>query len=309
MRRLLIILFYLTVTHAAPLTFTVSQSPAPIPPGGTGEVVVRVVNTAPSPLKAVRVRLECPPPLSASPSGGSLGDVGIGGLAVFRAGLRVPPDARPGGYNISVVVSCVYCEGDVCRRVVLRREFPIEVGSAPHHLPLWPLAASLALATAIALTVRAGSPLPLLVTVAVLLLAYGVANGQHIAAWSVVKNLCLSCTGLESPVFGVGEEVVRCVRGLRTPVHLYLFTSRWCTACPRVERVLEELVRESGDLLRVEVVDVDERPDLAAEYGVARGPHVVVPALALVGDPNSTLLGAEGVLRGLPRLLGGCGAP
>ena len=54
------------------------------------------------------------------------------------------------------------------------------------------------------------------------------------------------------------------------------FYADWCGPCKMLSPILHELAEEKSDALKVGKVNVDEQPDLAAEFGV-----MSIPALLL----------------------------
>jgi thiol-disulfide isomerase/thioredoxin len=71
------------------------------------------------------------------------------------------------------------------------------------------------------------------------------------------------------------------------PKILY-FTATWCGVCKTQKPILEQYVTQRN--LDLEVVDVDERPELAKKYGILKLPSIV----SLVNDqPEVTLLGLQ----------------
>jgi thioredoxin 1 len=58
---------------------------------------------------------------------------------------------------------------------------------------------------------------------------------------------------------------------------LVFFTSQRSGPARRMESLLAHIARKERDWLRVKLVDVDERPDLAAKFRISE-----VPSLALV---------------------------
>lgn len=54
------------------------------------------------------------------------------------------------------------------------------------------------------------------------------------------------------------------------------FTAEWCPPCKRLAPVLEELSAEYAGHLRFVAVDVDDNPDLAAQYGIQSMPTLVL---------------------------------
>src|SRR5947199_270517 len=54
------------------------------------------------------------------------------------------------------------------------------------------------------------------------------------------------------------------------------FTAEWCPPCKRLAPVLAEMNEEYAGQLRFVAVDVDDNPDLAAQYGVQSMPTLVL---------------------------------
>jgi thioredoxin 1 len=57
------------------------------------------------------------------------------------------------------------------------------------------------------------------------------------------------------------------------------FTASWCGPCKSLAKTLEQIETD----IPIEVIDIDEQPDVATEYGI-RG----VPTLVMVEDNNAT---------------------
>ena len=74
-----------------------------------------------------------------------------------------------------------------------------------------------------------------------------------------------------------------------TPV-LVDFWAEWCGPCHAVEPVLNKIVEERGEELRLVKVNIDEEQELASRYGV-----MSIPTLILFrdGEPSAAVIGAQ----------------
>jgi thioredoxin 1 len=68
------------------------------------------------------------------------------------------------------------------------------------------------------------------------------------------------------------------------------FWAEWCGPCHAVEPVLNKIVEERPDELRLVKVNIDEEQDLAARYGVMSIPTVI---LFRDGEPSAAVIGAQ----------------
>ncbi len=68
------------------------------------------------------------------------------------------------------------------------------------------------------------------------------------------------------------------------------FWAEWCGPCHAVEPVLNKIVEERPDELRLVKVNIDEEQDLATRYGVMSIPTVI---LFRDGEPSAAVIGAQ----------------
>ena len=69
------------------------------------------------------------------------------------------------------------------------------------------------------------------------------------------------------------------------------FWAEWCGPCKAIAPILEEVVDEHGDRVRIAKLNVDDNPDLARRFDV-----MSIPTLILFKDgvPEARLVGAKG---------------
>jgi thioredoxin 1 len=68
------------------------------------------------------------------------------------------------------------------------------------------------------------------------------------------------------------------------------FWAEWCGPCHAVEPVLNKIVEEHGEELRLVKVNIDEEQELASRYGVMSIPTVI---LFRDGEPSAAVIGAQ----------------
>jgi thioredoxin 1 len=68
------------------------------------------------------------------------------------------------------------------------------------------------------------------------------------------------------------------------------FWAEWCGPCHAVAPVLDRIAEERADELKLVKVNIDEEPDLAARYGVASIPTMI---LFKDGEPAAAAIGAQ----------------
>jgi len=68
------------------------------------------------------------------------------------------------------------------------------------------------------------------------------------------------------------------------------FWAEWCGPCHAVAPVLDLIVEERGDELRLVKVNIDEELELARRYGIASIPTII---LFKDGEPAAAAIGAQ----------------
>ncbi len=68
------------------------------------------------------------------------------------------------------------------------------------------------------------------------------------------------------------------------------FWAEWCGPCHAVAPVLDKIVEEHGDELRLVKVNIDEEQELATRYGVMSIPTMI---LFRDGEPAAAVIGAQ----------------
>ena len=79
------------------------------------------------------------------------------------------------------------------------------------------------------------------------------------------------------------------VLGASKPV-LVDFWAEWCGPCRQVAPILEAMATEHGDKLEIVKVNVDNEPQLAAQYGIVSIPTMLV---FQNGQPAKSIVGAK----------------
>jgi len=79
------------------------------------------------------------------------------------------------------------------------------------------------------------------------------------------------------------------VLGATKPV-LVDFWAEWCGPCRQVAPILEALATEHGEKLEIVKVNVDNEPQLAAQYGIVSIPTMLV---FQNGQPAKSIVGAK----------------
>ena len=68
------------------------------------------------------------------------------------------------------------------------------------------------------------------------------------------------------------------------------FWAEWCGPCHAVSPVLDKIVEERSEELRLVKVNIDEEPALAQRYGIVSIPTII---LFRAGEPAAAAIGAQ----------------
>jgi len=68
------------------------------------------------------------------------------------------------------------------------------------------------------------------------------------------------------------------------------FWAEWCGPCHAVAPVLDKIVEEHGDGLKLVKVNIDEEQEIATRYGIASIPTMI---LFKDGEPAAAAIGAQ----------------
>ena len=210
-----------------------------------------------------------------------------------------------------------YCIDDLCFQmvedltvsiqVVADDVPPIEDDSPPIAEPgrtqtsLWPTLFPVGLGVALAVSLIAGRlvgrrwwVIGLSIVVMAGALAYGLSLNQDQQAQSIGAVLCTSCVGIEETPHtepDLSTSARERVQALASPIELWVFTAKWCHACPYAKALVEQIV-DLNPLVSYRLVDVDASKDLADQYGIVQSERTIVPAILRV-DTGQVLFGID----------------
>ena len=120
---------------------------------------------------------------------------------------------------------------------------------------------------------------------------YGIPYGYELQTLiEAIINVSKGTTDLSDNTKAILKEV-------KSPVHIQVFVTLTCPHCPVAAAVAHKLAIES-DLVKADVIETSEFPDLAMKYNVIGVPKVVInEKIEFVGAFNEDLF-AEHVLLG-----------
>jgi len=120
---------------------------------------------------------------------------------------------------------------------------------------------------------------------------YGIPYGYELQTLiEAVINVSKGTTDLSENTKSILKEV-------KSPVHIQVFVTLTCPHCPAAAAVAHKLAVES-DLVKADVIETSEFPDLAMKYNVIGVPKIVInEKIEFVGAFNEDLF-AEHVLLG-----------
>jgi glutaredoxin-like protein len=120
---------------------------------------------------------------------------------------------------------------------------------------------------------------------------YGVPYGYELQTLiEAIVNVSRGKTDLSDDTKSILKEV-------KSPVHIQVFVTLTCPHCPVAAAVAHKLAIES-DLVKADVIDSGEFPDLAMKYNVIGVPKIIInEKIEFVGAFNEDLF-AEHVLLG-----------
>jgi glutaredoxin-like protein len=73
----------------------------------------------------------------------------------------------------------------------------------------------------------------------------------------------------------VSEETIKKLREIKTPVHIQVFVTLTCPYCPVVATIAYKFAIES-DLIKADVIEASEFPQLAVKYAVMGTPKTII---------------------------------
>ncbi len=132
---------------------------------------------------------------------------------------------------------------------------------------------------------------------------------EHIKAYGIAKQLCVSCIGLERTYILHGspqitDETRDFVASLRNFYEIVVFSAEWCTNCPYAKAVVKNIVNASDGKLTMRIVDVEKDEEEAKKWPIEREGRVALPAVAVrTKEGVEVIFGAQNIEKRLVDLL------
>ncbi len=74
-------------------------------------------------------------------------------------------------------------------------------------------------------------------------------------------------------------------------IEIVMFKSDTCAFCPQAEEVLRDAIDNFGpDIFKLRLIDVNEDPDAAEEYGIFALPTIMIGGVAVTGIPEPEII-------------------
>jgi len=331
----IVVLIGLAATAQEPiLRFSVAPESLALTPGGSTSVTVRIENDSIREADDVEVAFEGSDALSISPAA-PISVIPPFDTARWDLEISAANDAPIGVSKARLEFIYTYCVGDLCFQIVDGRplEIRIEAPAAPAELdserpdpsppetPVsaapssnpwrWalPLMAAILLAAVVLIGRAAGgrSAARALIVVGVIGgLAYGVALRQHEQAQGIGAVLCTSCVGIEEARHEaprLSAAAIDALSRLEEHRELVVFYAPWCHSCPYAEAMVEAFADRS-DRITYRLVNVEDEPETAKEFGIIQSGRTIVPATLRI-DTGEVIFGIDDLERRLLTLIGG----
>jgi glutaredoxin-like protein len=119
---------------------------------------------------------------------------------------------------------------------------------------------------------------------------YGVPYGYEL------QTLIEAIINVSRGTTDLSEKTKQILKDVQTPVHIQVFVTLTCPHCPTAAVIAHKLAIES-DLIRADVIETSEFPDLAQKYNVIGVPKVVInEKIEFVGAFNEDLFAEHALL-------------
>jgi glutaredoxin-like protein len=122
---------------------------------------------------------------------------------------------------------------------------------------------------------------------------YGIPYGYELQTLiNAIVNVSRGKTSLS-------DKTKQILSDVKSPVHIQVFVTLTCPHCPQAATVAHELAIES-DIVKADVIDSSEFPDLALKYNVIGVPKIIInEKIEFVGAFNEDLFAEHVVLGAL----------